>query len=143
LLVDCGYRFERGESHAGPDDRQGVALARKIEASERQRWTLLVPVDWEAVRLNAPAAIYVDFKSHPYKDTEVLAWWDRVTLARAVYAAGDQGCVALNRLLDGEPRLGFVLAPASADLARCAPLVRSDSDRDGILYRVRGRTTVQ
>jgi hypothetical protein len=142
LLAACGYRFARGESHAGPDDRQGVALARKIEPGERQRWALLVPVDWEAVRLNAPAAVYVDFKSHPYKDIEVLAWWDRVTLARAVYAPG-QGCAALHQLLEGEPRLGFVLAPASADLARCAPLVRADADRDGILYRVRGRTAVE
>jgi len=143
LLAACSYRFVRGESHHGPDGDQGVALARKIQPSERRRWSLLVPVDWEAVRLNAPAAIYVDFKSHPYQDAEVLAWWDRVSLARAVYSPGDKGCGALSRLLEAEPRLGFVLAPASADLARCAPLSRADSDRDGILYCVRGRTSAE
>lgn len=45
----------------------------------------LVPVNWEWFRLQSGAPIFVDAKSHPYKDIDVIEWRKRMTLARAFY----------------------------------------------------------
>jgi hypothetical protein len=144
LVLSCSYGFARGRLRGAPEDRQGVALARKIPLSERQRWTLLVPVAWEGVRLNAPAAVYVDFKSHPYKDREVLEWRDRLLRAESVYAQnGPADCRALHALLQGEPRVGFVLGAPLTDFTACSGVSLAARDADGSLYRVSGRTSTE
>jgi hypothetical protein len=144
LLAACGYRFLRPNSRAAPEDYLGVALARRVPVPERERWALLVPVNWESVRLNAPADIYVDFKSHPYKDNEVLEWWRRVKLARAVFRSnGKLDCESLATVLAQEPRLGFVLAPTSFQRSSCKMLSFIAGDPDGMLYGVRGRTSAE
>jgi hypothetical protein len=144
LLISCSYDFARGRLCGAPEDRQGVALARKIPLGERQRWTLLVPVAWEGVRLNAPGAVYVDFKSHPYKDREVLEWQDRLLRAKSVYAQnGPAACRALHALLVREPRVGFVLAASPNDFTACSGLSIAARDADGSLYRVSGRTSAE
>jgi hypothetical protein len=48
----------------------------------------LIPVHWEWFRLETRCAVFVDFKSHPYKDNEVLEWYRRLQAAKAFYAAG-------------------------------------------------------
>lgn len=45
----------------------------------------LIPPSMEDFRLNAGAAAFVDFKSVPYRDTDVLEWYRRVTLAQWFY----------------------------------------------------------
>jgi hypothetical protein len=59
-----------------PDKRQDVRV---------------IPVDLQRFRLHAGAPIFVDFKSIPYKDTEVLEWRDRLRLAQAVQERIRQG----------------------------------------------------
>ena len=56
----------------------------KGEIREGQVW--LVPVHLETFRLATGAPIFVDYKSHPYKDAEVLNWKQRLDLAESVYA---------------------------------------------------------
>lgn len=45
----------------------------------------LIAVDLLRFRLHTGAAIFIDFKSIPYKDTEVLEWRSRLTLAEHWY----------------------------------------------------------
>lgn len=124
----------------GTDDFRGVRLARAVAEGERRKWTTVVPPDWEGLRLNAPISIFVDFKSHPYKDVEVLEWHRRLVLARAVYASDRSACHALDTLLVSDARVGFVLAPPSTDLAGCARAALAVRDADGYLFKIRGRT---
>ncbi len=44
----------------------------------------VIPVDLQGFRLATGAAIFIDFKSIPYKDTDVLEWYARVRFAREV-----------------------------------------------------------
>ena len=46
----------------------------------------LIPVDLQRFRLWTGEPIFVDFKSVPYKDTEVLEWYRRVRLCQGWYA---------------------------------------------------------
>jgi hypothetical protein len=52
----------------------------------------VIPPELQAFRLPTGVPIYVDFKSIPYKDVEVIEWYDRVLFSQKVQhqiAAGD------------------------------------------------------
>ena len=49
--------------------------------------TNLIPVDLQRFRLDTGVPIYVDFKSVPYLDTEVLEWQSRMRQCEAWYAS--------------------------------------------------------
>lgn len=46
----------------------------------------LIPLDLQRFRLHSGAPIFVDFKSIPYKDVEVIEWRDRLGVAEKVQA---------------------------------------------------------
>ena len=49
----------------------------------------LVPVKMEDFRLATGAPVFVDFKSIPYRDTDVLEWYQRFNLANLFYQHAD------------------------------------------------------
>jgi hypothetical protein len=48
----------------------------------------LIPVDLQNFRLTAGAPIFVDFKSIPYQDREVLEWYRRLEINEKLYNEG-------------------------------------------------------
>ncbi len=51
---------------------------------DKKRDLRVIPVDLQRFRLHAGAPIYVDFKSVPYRDVEVLEWHARLRTAAAL-----------------------------------------------------------
>jgi hypothetical protein len=51
---------------------------------EKQSDVRLIPMDFERFRLLTGAPVFVDFKSIPYKDTDVLEWRRRIDVLRSV-----------------------------------------------------------
>jgi hypothetical protein len=45
----------------------------------------MIPVQLQTFRLATGAPIVVDYKSHPYKDTEFLEWYERLQLVERCY----------------------------------------------------------
>lgn len=70
--------------------------------AEKKADAKVIPVDLQRFRLHTGTPIYVDFKSIPYKDTDVLEWRDRLYLAQSLQ----------ERIRKGET------APALAELRR-------------------------
>jgi Domain of unknown function (DUF6798) len=58
----------------------------------------LIPLELEHVRLNGPAAVYVDWKSHPYASADLAEWKRRITAARVAEIDDAAFC----RLIDQE-----------------------------------------
>ncbi len=48
---------------------------------DKRRDQKIIPIDLQRFRLYTGVPIYVDFKSIPYKDTDVLEWHDRLRFA--------------------------------------------------------------
>jgi hypothetical protein len=69
---------------AGP---RGSVSTSFTPAPRSKPGTNLIPVDLMRFRLSTGAPIYVDFKSMPYKDTDVLEWFRRMELCQRWYAA--------------------------------------------------------
>ena len=64
--------------------------------------TYLVPTKMEDFRLITGAPIFIDFKSVPYRDTDVLEWFERVRMAGWFYRGRveDVNCDLLHRFRD-------------------------------------------
>jgi hypothetical protein len=56
-----------------------------VSANKSPADTYLVPTDLRNFRLTTGAPIFINFKSVPYLDVDVLEWYDRVRLARFFY----------------------------------------------------------
>lgn len=77
--------------------RRDDGLVRYLEHSHRHGRRYLVPPEEKYIRLEAGVPVYATLKSHPTRDSEFLAWHDRIEAAQAVYAGSE---AALERLTD-------------------------------------------
>jgi hypothetical protein len=84
--------------------------------AEKKGDVQIIPVDLQRFRLGTGAPIFVDFKSIPYQDIEVIAWRQRLAVADAIHEslrAGrfDAAIAELRR-----QNLLFVVWPAGQEL---------------------------
>jgi hypothetical protein len=70
------------EKHTAPD-RPMMAF---VKENKKSGDVYLIPIDMQDFRLETGAPAYIEFKSIPYKDSEVLEWRRRVEFARKFYA---------------------------------------------------------
>lgn len=108
-----------------------MPLARELARLRAPGQLYLIPSDLELLRMNAGVPVWADWKSHPYRDVEVLAWKDRVEAARRLYVLPtDAFCAALAapdwqrvthvvvpRRHGGEACPGFAMGPSAGDFA--------------------------
>ena len=128
------------DGHPGRDD----PLIAHVSAHKRPHDVLLLPVpdrvaelgQWEDFRLLTGAPIYVDLKTHPLGDREVLEWWRRVQHARRLYAPGFPPCAELRRLRASAGITAVVVASQAAAPARCPGLVLDHRGPEWSLYRL-------
>ena len=90
---------------------RGVFSASFTPAPKGQQKSF-ISVDLQRFRLYAGAAIYVDFKSIPYKDTDVLKWRRRLDRCQEWYAIKDWSGPALRQQLLDEG-ITHVVMPAN------------------------------
>ena len=57
-----------------------------------------IPTGLAKFRLYTGAPIFITFKSHPYKDIEVMEWYDRILAARSFYGEDKINCQMLKKL---------------------------------------------
>jgi hypothetical protein len=65
------------------------AMELYIASHDRSDNVFLTPIKLQDFRLAAGAPVYVDFKSIPYRDTDVLEWYHRVKLADRFFRQSD------------------------------------------------------
>jgi hypothetical protein len=99
-----------------PDSTKRGSLSSDFKPLPKKKQdTQVIPVELQRFRLHAGAAIFVDFKSIPYKDTDVIEWRDRLRQAQAIYADLAEGRASMQQLR----HLGIthVVKPTAAKLA--------------------------
>jgi hypothetical protein len=116
---------------------------RKIQEAERRvqayiythktgQDTYLTPVKMQDFRLFTGAPVYIDFKSIPYKDADVLEWYRRVQLADRFYKEED--CDILQDL-SAEGVTHTVLPSQDLPLA-CPQIEETYRDPDFSVFRL-------
>ena len=94
----------------------------------------VVPPELERFRLRTGAPVLADFKSHPYKDREVLEWFTRLRLVEAFYASG--GNCAILDALEERWAVTDVVFDERVRGARCPGLQPLYSDSIFEVYRL-------
>ncbi|MHB1426681.1 MAG: DUF6798 domain-containing protein [Gemmataceae bacterium] len=94
-----------------------------------------ISVDLQQFRLFTGAPIYIDFKSIPYKDVEVLEWRQRLMWSHQFYEKRDWNDEEIKAELK-QRGITHVVAPADRAV-RCDALQLVHADKYYLLYRVR------
>ena len=124
--------------------RFALDLQRKTSAPERRLESFiyaqklrgdlyLTPIKMQDFRLETGAPVFVEFKSIPYKDTDVLEWYRRVRLANRFYANGS--CDLLEKIARDEG-ITHVVLDSELRLPNCAGVEPIYQDARYILWRI-------
>jgi hypothetical protein len=118
-------------------ERKATAEERPIQsyiyAHKKPGEIYLTPVKMQDFRLFTGAPAFIDFKSIPYKDTDVLEWYRRVGLADQFYLNED--CEILNALVK-EDHVTHVIIPSDISPLSCSSYENIYSDDFYHLYRL-------
>ena len=119
--------------------RQGLtpAVAQAAE-SYRPGELYMIPLAMQTFRLAANVPVLVDLKSHPYKDAEVIDWYERVMLAHRFYTShGQVACELLQTAVDVYG-VTHVVFRCGTSIPACDALTESYQDEKVSIYRVVG-----
>jgi len=117
----------------------GLAASTRFVTSTFQPGNLnLIAPDIESLRLAAGVPVFVDLKSHPYKDTEVVEWFKRTRIANDFYAANADACSMLDDIPSTYSITHVVMRNDSSG-ADCGLLHELYRDLDFAVYEVRSQ----
>ncbi|MDJ0632949.1 MAG: hypothetical protein QNJ34_07140 [Xenococcaceae cyanobacterium MO_188.B29] len=116
---------------------ESTAMLNFVKANKQPKDTYLVPPNSQQLqkfRLYTGVPIFINKKSHPYKDTEVIEWYDRVMLASQVYEKKGDRCQLLQQL-DTDYDLTHVVAERENKFS-CSFLTTLYRDHKYIIYKI-------
>jgi len=94
----------------------------------------LVPIKMQDFRLVTGLPIFVDFKSIPYRDTDVLEWYRRIRLADKFY---DENDCALLLDLARQERVSHYISPEGDFRVACPETTRVYQDKLYSIFTIR------
>jgi hypothetical protein len=115
--------------------KRGAASLNFMPPPQRSKQGQVISVDLQRFRLFTGAPIYVDFKSIPYKDSEVLEWRERVEWNHGLYKDRDWDRRQIAAEL-ARRRITHVVATTDRDI-RCGALEFVREAEGYRVYRVR------
>ncbi|HLL87024.1 MAG TPA: DUF6798 domain-containing protein [Thermoleophilaceae bacterium] len=118
------------------EPRRGPAAA-LVAGEARPGAIFLIPPRLHEFRVDAQVPVYVDYKSNPYEDLEVLAWRDRLRAATRVYRRGRIECRRAAALAP-RARITHVVTEGRMRGERCPDLTRVRRTGALTLFRVAG-----
>ena len=121
--------------HAGPE----MPVLGYIKTHKRPGDVYCIPVRdvaFDKFRLETEAPAFVNWKSHPYKDVEVLAWDARVVLAERLEKAAPAELPGLLGELRDRYRVTHILVRRPAPWTGVPGLVQEFGDAACVLYRI-------
>lgn len=119
-------------------------LMRKVNISERELFTYisehkqpadlyLIPSKMQDFRLATGAPIFVEFKSIPYKDTDVLEWYRRVLINNRFYK--DYDCHIVASLVEDDG-VTHIVTHNNAPFVGCSILSTQYKDENYQIFKV-------
>ncbi len=100
---------------------------------EKKTDSKIIPIDLQRFRLHAQAPIYVDFKSIPYRDVEVIEWLERLQRAESLGQELAQGRIPATELR--QAGITHLVLPATVRLDS-AEVRRTYEDRKYQIYEL-------
>lgn len=141
VILVVGFLGVRQTNALRYTPRNGVTPAVKFVRSNFQPGDLyLIPIEgMPYFRLAARVPVFVDWKSHPYKDIEVLEWFERLNLASDFYSSGEIEACSILEDLTNEYEVNHVVFWKSASVPNCGNLLEIHWDKDVRIFKVVSR----
>ena len=117
---------------------ESTAMLNFVKTNKQAEDTYLIPPNSQQLqkfRLYTGVPIFVNKKSHPYQDTEVIEWYNRVMVASQVYEKEGDRCQLLQQL-DTDYKLTHVVAERENKFS-CSFLTTLYRDRQYVIYKIR------
>jgi|GEM_PF-115458 len=80
-----------------------------VEKNKKIDDKYLIPVDMSDFRLNTGAPILITEKTHPYKDVELIEWYDRILLAIKFYDSNTENRNEIIKILKNDYKITSVV----------------------------------
>jgi hypothetical protein len=138
VILILGFSGVRQTNELRYFPRQGVTPAVNFVRSASEPGDLyLIPIEYLSYfRLAARVPVFVDLKSHPYKDIEVIEWYDRLNRAYDFYtASGDEACTLLEGLTD-EYGINHVVFWSDSSTPDCGELEMVFSGGEVLIFEI-------
>ena len=123
-------RFKLDLDRKAADPAQ--ALYTYVNLHQQSGDLYLTPIKLQDFRLESAAPVFVDFKSIPYKDTDVLEWYRRVRRADEYYQRQD--CELLKNIIADE-KISHVVLETDFEMTVCPDLHLLYQDQSYTLLR--------
>lgn len=137
LIIILGYVGIRRTITLLNADRIGRSTSARFVTSTFQPGNLyLVPPDLESFRLAARVPIWVDLKSHPYRDTEVVEWFERARIANDFYTASAEAACSMLENLSVEHSITHVVTRTHSPIANCRNVAVLYRDADFAVHEI-------
>ncbi len=127
-----GYRGARSAVALLGAPRVGLTPAVEFVARTSRPGDLyLIPPEMDSFRLAAGVPVFIDLKSHPYKDAELVEWFERIRVATDFYAADSETKCTMLGTMATDYGITHVVLENPASLDHCDAV--RESYRDGEL----------
>lgn len=94
----------------------------------------LIPPELDSIRIAAGVPILVDLKTHPFKDTEILEWYDRIKSANNFYdSSGETACNVLQEI---STKYNITDVMTKLPIVDCEIVHEEYRDADSLIYKI-------
>ena len=131
LMLAGATRFRLDLARKGSDPES--AMMRYVSAHKQSGQVYLIPTKMQEFRLETGAPAYIDFKSIPYAQGEVLEWYRRVRLANRLYREKKKKACEMLASFFGEGVTHVVLEDGSR-AGNCENLKQEYKDESYAVY---------
>lgn len=134
-LAAAGLYKTRLDDAEKKNSREQPVLA-FVESHKSPGDVYLIPIDLQDFRLETGAPVYVEFKSIPYKDSDVIEWYRRINAAGSLYRAPTKraGCRLVSELY--REGVTHAVLPYDHTIKNCANLVIQYVDTNYQVYKI-------
>jgi hypothetical protein len=115
---------------------EDILLMDYVKQSSQADDLYLIPPELENFRLRTGTPVFVDQKSHPYKDIELIHWYNRIQLAEKFYRAeGEGACHILREIVKVYPVSKVVMKNENSKID-CNFIKPVYQDKSFVVYKI-------
>jgi hypothetical protein len=133
IIIFCIFLFiflaQRGvyktiKAHYSLQENKLHAFLRKLDYKDG---SLLIPIDYALIRMNAGVPVFIDFEGFAYKADDVIEWDDRIQLASNFYNSHSkmQKILILKKIMNKE-KISYILFDSRIQKLDCDPIYKDE-----------------
>ena len=135
LLVVSGLTWTYFK-HKYFTSNDSMAMMEFVSATKRKDDIFLIPTKLQQFRLQTGARTFIDKKTHPYKGSEVIEWYNRVSAANKFYTTNtDLNCDEMDGLLS-KYHLTHIVVINEKNTVSCKKMVEVFNDGLYSIYKL-------